>query len=276
MHLKNNTTQKTQQHPQQKMRGFFITGTDTGTGKTVVCAALGLLLQSKGYEVIPLKPIETGCAASRTNDHEYLVPADGAFLRHHLAPSLSLEDITPLRFASPLSPLAASEEEGKAVDLELLRTTIQNTMNREDPLYQAPRGRIALIEGLGGLMAPITEHYLVHHLIEELGLPAILVAGAGLGTINHTLLSLEFALQRKIEVAGIIINNHCPLDHHTRAKKADRFTGLAERTNPGLIARLSRTPVLGVMPYIKNITGATLTGASKNLNYDIIESYLQH
>ncbi|MBF0564941.1 MAG: dethiobiotin synthase [Nitrospirae bacterium] len=245
------------------MKGFFITGTDTGVGKTVVTALLGILLRNEGHRITVLKPIETGCTSResyRENSLEGdLVPEDGAFLKSVLGLDQELDDITPFRFSLPLAPLAISQLSGKAINVESLRSILRSAINKCHDAVSTVAGEILLIEGIGGLMVPITERYFVYHMIEDSGLPAILVAGNKLGAINHTLLSIEFLSKRGIKTAGIIINNASP-DNNDPSKE----------TNPGIIERLSPVPVIGTVPFLPSVDINSMSAISKVLKYDII------
>ncbi|MBF0473271.1 MAG: dethiobiotin synthase, partial [Nitrospirae bacterium] len=148
------------------MKGFFITGTGTGVGKTIVTIILGLYLKSKGYEnTIALKPIESGC----NKISNVLIPHDGSLLKEMLKQSESLDVITPIRYERPLSPFAASLIEGNAFDKDLLIKHINDISIRYDRL---------LIEGIGGLMVPLDNKYFVYNLIKDLTLPVIIIAQA--------------------------------------------------------------------------------------------------
>ncbi|MBF0517138.1 MAG: dethiobiotin synthase, partial [Nitrospirae bacterium] len=178
------------------MRGFFITGTDTGVGKTVVSAMLSILMLERGFNVSVRKPIETGC------DTQTLIPKDGLFLKQITGSAESLDVITPVRLRSPLAPLVAADLDGTTIDVEALIKS----------LCGIDSSCVAVVEGVGGLVVPIARQFFVSDLIKALGLPAILVSANRLGTINHTLLSLEHMLNKGITVAGIVFNNNCVAD----------------------------------------------------------------
>ncbi|MBV6340469.1 dethiobiotin synthase [Candidatus Magnetobacterium casense] len=215
------------------MRGFFVTATDTGVGKTIVTALVALALQQRGLRVAAMKPIETGC----TLENGRLVPGDGMFLKTTLNLDLDIDRITPVRYTLPLAPMVAAAISGKAVDLDLIRRRFQ-----ELSTFDA-----VVVEGIGGLMVPITQDYFVCDMIKELALPAILVTSAGLGSINHTMLSVELLRSRGIETAGVIINhNVCPDGK------------VANTTNPDVIKQLSPLDVIATVPFIEKIDRTTL------------------
>lgn len=216
-----------------------MTGTDTGVGKTMVSAALLLGLKRRGRRVGAMKPVETGCPAGGGG----LVPADGVFLRETAGMDDSLDLVAPSRFALPLAPMVAAEQEGAPVDLDSVMDAYRRLSWKYDFL---------VVEGAGGLLVPLCcgaatrpppalhrpSPYFIRDLIKEMGLPAVVVAQPALGTINHTLLTVEHARKEGITVLGIIINQ-CDPPGGT----------IAEKTNPDVLRRLCPVPVLGVLPY---------------------------
>jgi len=208
---------------------IFITGTDTGVGKTIVAAGLAAILSEAGLDVGVMKPVETGCSL---NADGTLFPADGEFLRQMSGTHDPLSLIAPYRFKEPLAPGVAAELEGKNI-------SIQDVVNKFKQISR--NHNHVLIEGAGGLLVPLSRNFLMVDLIKRLGLPVLIVARASLGTINHTLLTVRAAQAAKISVAGLIVNNVSP------------ESGLASRTNPGMIARLTKIPVWGILPYRKGL-----------------------
>ncbi|MEQ9617968.1 MAG: dethiobiotin synthase [Deltaproteobacteria bacterium] len=199
--------------------GIFITGTDTGVGKTVITAALAWTLKRAGRDVAALKPVQTGTEQSG--------PTDIDFVQNVLGTKYGIDDVCPYRFPKPLAPLVASEIAGEKIDTRKIRKACDRLESVHD---------IVLVEGAGGLLVPILEDYLMSDLASDLDLPLLIVVRPGLGTLNHTLLTVESARARGLEVLGIVINNF-PQD-----------PGIAERTNPGLITAMSGVPLLGVYP----------------------------
>ncbi len=231
-------------------RGFFITGTDTGVGKTVVAAAIAITLKGRGLNISVMKPVETGC--QRVNDT--LTPGDGLFLKEMADIKEDINNITPVKFELPLAPMVASEIEGKEVKLDLVMNSFRYMINKYDAL---------IIEGIGGLMVPVKKEYFVYNLIKEFSLPVIIVTRATLGTINHTLLSVEFLLSQGISLTGIIIN----------CAKPPEKNNIAEKTNPDVIERLIPVPVIGVFPYLENIDSKEIKNASKSLDFKILTRF---
>jgi dethiobiotin synthetase len=209
-------------------KGVFIVGTDTNVGKTVVAAGLVLLLKKRGTKVGVIKPIATGCEKRGSGLHS----DDAAFL----AAAVGIEDdraVTPFRYALPLAPHIAAAREGNIIDSAAITHACREVISGHE---------FTVIEGIGGLLVPITGKYFVRDLIADLDLPVIIVGRIGLGTINHTLLTIEALRSHDREIQGIILNT-------TNAGAA----GIAEKTNPAALEELSGVPVLGVLPYISGL-----------------------
>ncbi|MDH4028197.1 MAG: dethiobiotin synthase, partial [Nitrospirota bacterium] len=212
-------------------KGIFITGTDTGVGKTFVSAGIIRAMREAGIAVCPMKPVESGC---RTINGR-LVPADAMKLIRVSGVKESVELINPYRFKHPLAPAVAAEIEG----VKISRKRILSAYERLSKKYD-----VTIVEGAGGIMVPVYKKYLFIDLAKDLGLPVIIVSRPGLGTINHTLLTIEAARNRGLRVAGVVIN------YSIKTKK-----GLSERTNPAVIESLGGAPVLGIVPYSSNPAG---------------------
>jgi dethiobiotin synthetase len=170
-------------HP---VRGVFVTGTDTGVGKTVVAAAVCAAARAGGSSVAAWKPVVTGTEEAGPADHELLAAASGG------RPA----DVTPLTFRPAVSPHLAAELSGKAIEPQVLLASAQTA---------AGRAELLVVEGVGGLLVPLTLGYSVRDLARELGLPLVVAAQPGLGTINHTLLTLEAARAVGLRVAGVVL-----------------------------------------------------------------------
>ena len=234
------------------VKGFFVTGTDTGVGKTIITAALIKAAHILGFKACGMKPIETGCKrAENSEGNNSLIPSDGTFLREITGTGESIDLITPIRFENPLAPLPASEIENKPIDLDKIKTAYKELSNRYD---------VIIVEGIGGLLVPIKRDYFVIDLAKDFGLPIIVVSKPGLGTINHTMLTVNYAINKGLDVAGIIIN-------YSRTSEGT----LAENTNPEIIRRLSPVPVIGIFPYLKDLESRTIERVVvKSLNLEII------
>ena len=173
------------------MRGVFVTGTDTGVGKTVVAAAMCAALAAEGRTVAAFKPVVTGLEEETgewPRDHELLAQVATA--------GQSPEDVAPLRFGPPVSPHLAAEQAGERIEPRTLADAARRAGDRADVL---------VCEGVGGLLVPLTPGYLVRDLALELDLPIVVAARPGLGTISHTLLTLEAARTGGLEVAAVVL-----------------------------------------------------------------------
>ncbi len=171
-------------------RGFFVTGTDTGVGKTVVACALLRGLRARGVDVGAMKPIETGVGTAG--------PLDALALREAAGSDATLDAICPQRFALPAAPTVAAAAEGRRVEVALIRSAFAAL---------GARHTCVVVEGAGGLLVPAAEGISMADLARELALPVLVVARASLGTINHTRLTLEAAATRGLALAGVVISH---------------------------------------------------------------------
>jgi len=187
-----------------RVGGVFITGTDTGVGKTVVACALLRALRAQGVDAGGMKPIETGVGPEGPRDAMALLAAAGGLD--------ALEIVCPQRFALAAAATVAAAAEGLRVDLDAVRRAFAAL---------AARHRSLVVEGAGGLLAPAAEGASMADLAAELGLPLLVVARASLGTINHTRLTLEAAAARGLPLAGVVISHGAaPLPAADRANLA--------------------------------------------------------
>jgi dethiobiotin synthetase len=206
-------------------KGIFITGTDTGVGKTYVAAGIATALKRRGVTVGVMKPAETGCSVRG----DQLIPRDALRLMKAAGVHDSLSLVNPYRFRKPLAPSVAADLEGKTINVSAIMNAYQRLSARHD---------FMIVEGAGGIMAPLSQNITFLDLAKALGLPVMIVARPCLGTINHTLLTVSALRERNIEVAGIVINH---LD--------DRKAGLAEKTSPTVIERISGIKIISIIPY---------------------------
>ncbi len=233
-------------------RGFFIAGTDTGVGKTVIAGAVIKAIHALGINACGMKPIETGCSVIGSS----LYPSDGMFLKKVAGMDENINQITPYCFETPVAPSLASEMEGRPVNIDSIIEKFHDLLQR----YQA-----VVVEGVGGILVPIRKDYFVIDLIKELGLPVIVVARPTLGTLNHTLLTVNYALKEGIRVSGVVVN-------FTRRSEGT----VAENTNPLILRQLCPAPVLGVFPYLDNLETQTIEkNAMKYLDLEIIRDQLK-
>jgi dethiobiotin synthetase len=169
--------------------GVFVTGTSTEVGKTVVAAVLARTLATEGKRVAVFKPAVTGLEEEGETDHALLRRASGS--------SQSDEEISPYRYQPPASPHLAAALAGEQIEPERLRRGARKAAASADAI---------VCEGVGGLLVPLSPTYLVRDLAADLGYPVVIVASPGLGTINHTLLTLESARAAGLEVAAVVLN----------------------------------------------------------------------
>ena len=194
-------------------RGLFVTGTDTGVGKTRVGCTLLAAARRRGCDVGAMKPIETGVDARG--------PLDAIALRAAAGVADALDAICPQQFAQPAAPHVAAAAEGRSVDLDAIYAQFA---------LLAARHRALLVEGAGGLLVPTRDGADMGDLAAALSLPVLVVARAALGTINHTLLTLAELERRGIELAGVVVSHaDGPLPEADRANLAHLRGALGER-----------------------------------------------
>jgi dethiobiotin synthetase len=169
-------------------RGVFVTGTDTEVGKTVVAAVIAAGAARTGIDVAVFKPAVSGLEKGGEADHELLARAAGT--------AQSEDEIAPYRYGPPLSPHLAAALAGAPIDPERLKRAAAAALDGAEAI---------VCEGVGGLMVPLTPEYLVRNLAAELGHPLVVAARPGLGTINHTLLTIEAAWAAELDVAAVVL-----------------------------------------------------------------------
>ena len=207
------------------MRGVFVTGTDTGVGKTVVSAAFLLALRGTGIDAAYMKPISTGCAMAGGR----LFSPDVRFVGG-ICP---LEDddglVNPIAFAPPIDPLSASAMAEKEIGMHVIMEAFSELSRKHE---------ILIVEGIGGIAVPLGNGFDVCDLIRELGLPAIVVMRPSLGTVNHTIMTVDYARRRGVEVRGLVVNS-----------SSSQRPGLAARIGPGLVGGILDLPVIARIDY---------------------------
>ncbi len=217
----------------ETMTGFFITGTDTGVGKTVVTACLLALLRKRGLDVGVMKPMETGVDAKCSSPAN----SDAKFLMESAAIQDDLTEVCPVRLKPAASPYQAAMMENKPIDIDEILSAFKTLSDRHPWM---------LVEGIGGIMVPIRRDYLVVDLIRDMGLPVILVCRYQLGTLNHSLLALDHLKRQRLAVRGVIFNQTGDLDP-------------VENEQPSLLKELSETPLLGRVPFIEDLSTESFT-----------------
>jgi dethiobiotin synthetase len=208
-------------------RGVFVTGTDTGVGKTIIAASLARLLRMQGINVGVMKPVTSGCC----EEGGVLVSADAQLLCQSAGIPYS-EDIAPYRLREPIAPTEAARIDGVMIDFSTIKASFERLSAQHE---------YVIVEGAGGLMVPLSGGLLVADLALELGLSLLVVARPGLGTINHAVLTCFAAQQMGLQVAGVIING------------MPDNPGRAEQSAPHLIGSLCGAPILGIWPQCNTI-----------------------
>ena len=214
------------------MAGVFITATDTEVGKTVITGAIAAALNGRGINVGVMKPVASGGVA---NGAGKLIAEDATFLMQ----AAGIEEgerelVNSLCLAPALTPAVAAAVSGVTVDIQAFINSYQKLQEIHHSI---------VVEGVGGIVAPLWQEYLVADLMAEFALPVIVVARPNLGTINHTVLTVEYGRSRGLDIAGIIINGW----------NQDEV-GILEKSNEEYITRLTGLPILGKFPYADSIS----------------------
>jgi len=215
------------------MKSLFITGTDTGVGKTVVAAALTYMARTTGVDAVLMKPIQTGCTRAGP---ELIAPdLDFCLTLCGLKPSQDERELmSPIRFEPACSPHLAAALAGESIDLDRIRTA-----------YSALHGKheVVVVEGAGGLLVPINAEQTIADLIALLQLPVLVVARPGLGTLNHSFLTLTELRRRKAKVLGVVAVHTQPAPD-----------GIIEEDNARTIQRMGNVPFFGSVGYLEELT----------------------
>ena len=208
-----------------KHRGLFITGTDTGVGKTLVSGAIAKVLSDQDLRVGVFKPIASGCRKERQG----LVSDDAEFLACCANCEYPLSVVNPVTFRTPAAPAACEPVERKTVDFEQIVNTYKYICDNTD---------IVIVEGIGGIRVPISEGVDVLDMATGFNLPVVIVARPDLGTINHTLLTVDAVRSAGLHLLGVVINgydiNSCDI---------------AVETAPDIISQYGQVDILSIVPF---------------------------
>jgi dethiobiotin synthetase len=240
----------------RRRAGLFITGTDTGVGKTLVACALIRGLRRRGIDAAGMKAVETGVGEGG--------PLDAIALREAAGRADPLDLVCPQRFPLAAAPAVAAAAAGSALDLGSIHAAFAALAERHECL---------LVEGAGGLLVPLTASLCTADLARELALPLLVVARARLGTVNHTLLTLEAARARRLEVAGVVISRGpepiSPAEVRNLAHLRERLGGLWLGEIPRLAG--GGEPPAGSMDLERILRAAGLPGgrARQRLSSDL-------
>ena len=199
------------------MNGLFVTGTDTGVGKTTVAVGLVAAFAARGLRVAAMKPCETGGGS------------DAARLRAATGRALDRALVSPYRFRLAAAPEIAARAEGARISVPAIVRAYRQLARDAD---------LTIVEGAGGLLVPLTARASMADLAAHLALPVVVVARTTLGTINHTLLTIEAARRRRLQVVGVVFS------------RTDRGADRGEARALAAIARLGRVPTLGIVPHL--------------------------
>ncbi|MBF0511890.1 MAG: dethiobiotin synthase [Candidatus Omnitrophica bacterium] len=219
-----------------KNKPLFITATDTGVGKTITTCVLGALLQNQGHDVGVMKPVQSA-------------GDDAQFLKKSLGLEDDLKDINPYYAPEPLSPHWALKRAKIKFNIKHLQACLKKLQSRHE---------VVLIEGAGGLMVPLKDFYYNADLIADLKADLIIVARLGLGTLNHTLLTINEARRRGLKIKGLVF---------CQTSKAS--LGLPEKRNPSDIVKLSGIKLIGIIPYLKSFNRKNILRQCKNLKFKL-------
>ncbi len=209
------------------MRAIFVTGTDTGVGKTYVCGLLLKYLKDKGIKAVTQKWVQTGCRSFRETDialHQRM-----AFL-----PEKKIDNQIPYVFKHPVSPHLAAALENRRISKKVIKNSFKALCRNNE---------YVIVEGAGGVLVPLNKNTLMIDLVKELRLPVLIVVHNKLGAINHALLTIEALKKRKIKMIGILFNN----------VKGQNPKILAD--NPKIVAKLAKVRVLGILPHTRSRNG---------------------
>jgi dethiobiotin synthetase len=201
-----------------KKAGLFVTGTNTGVGKTLIAGAIAKILTDKGLNVGVFKPIATGCKHS----WDGLVSSDTEFLAWCANSNLPLSTITPIGCRTPAAPIVSAAHNDTAIDFDKIAAAYKEVCKNSD---------IVIVEGIGGVRVPLTEQFDLLDLAVEFALPVVIVARPNLGTINHTLMTLDCIRAAELKIAGVVINGY----------------------NPEVIAKCSGVDILAVVPFDETV-----------------------
>ncbi len=212
--------------------GIFITGTDTGVGKTLVAAALALHLKKRGFSVGVMKPIETGTLAGKDSR------SDAARLQSIIESEETLGAICPYSFEMPVAPLTAAQLSDQSINPGTIRKIYQLLSRRYECM---------VVEGVGGVHVPITQSDNVMDLVKRLRLPVVIVGRSGLGGINHALLTIDALRRKKIHMISLVLNRTEPV--------RSALARAQERSTVEILRKQAGVPVLGPLPYESGMPG---------------------
>ena len=205
-------------------KGVFVTGSDTGVGKTVIAGAIAAAIKAHGLDVGVMKPVASGAKEKEGK----LVSEDAVYLKKIIDSTDDDALVNPILLKPPLAPAMAASKTGVPIDIDKIWKAYEELTNKHD---------FVVVEGIGGLMVPIDETMLVADMVLKMDLALVIVSRDYLGTINHTLLTVEYARSRNLRIKGIVIN---------MLKNGDDFVREIEKH--------SSVPILGTIPFKENVS----------------------
>ena len=230
-----------------KVRGLFITGTDTGVGKTYVAAALASWSRAQGINTGVMKPFATGARRIA----QRLVSEDALILQSACASKDPAAWVNPSCFREPLAPFVAAVRARKTISLDKAVSAFYRLAEVHD---------FMIVEGIGGLLVPLTARATLADFAKRLALPVVIVARPGLGTINHTLLTIEAARRAKLKIAGVVFNHGTPITKDPMAR-------IVASTSAEVIRQRGKVAIAGSLPHLHKKSASSLSGwIAQNLN----------
>ena len=217
------------------IKNVFITGTDTGVGKSIFSAVLALSLYNQGKKVCISKPIQTGS------------PKDSDFLKELTENKIPV--FNTYSFLLSAAPLVSAEHEKKEIDINKIISDIKKLEKEFD---------CVIVEGIGGIAVPIKNNYLVADLVKDLNYPAVIVARPSLGTINHSVLTIEFAKEKRLNLLGFVISGY------------ETLNDPAVKTAPDVISKMTQVKCIMKLSKVKNLSYESINLISKTLAFDEI------
>ena len=230
------------------MKSYFITGTDTGVGKTTMTAAIAASLRKRNIDVGVMKPVATGLAQKTGFKSQ-----DVALLYDAAQVNDDEKTINPVFLPLPTSPYDASKALSMKIDMDVVFERYRHLVKNH---------QMVLVEGIGGMMTPIARDFFVADMIKQMDLETIVVTRSTLGTINHTVMTTELCKKYQIPVKGLIINNF------------DEKGGHAERNAPSTLHEVTGLPILGIIPFVKDYQKFEVMAnvIEKNMDMDVFIS----
>ena len=205
-------------------KGVFVTGSDTGVGKTVIAGAIAAAIKAHGLDVGVMKPVASGAKKIEGK----LVSEDAVYLKKIIDSTDDDDLVNPVRLEPSIAPTMAASKSGVPIDIDKIWKAYEALTNKHD---------FVVVEGIGGLMVPIDDTLFVADLVRKMDLALVIVSRDYLGTINHTLLTVEYARSRNIRIKGIVIN---------MLKNGGDFVREIEK--------YSSVPILGTIPFKENVS----------------------